>query len=80
MKKENTPEWLCLAACFFFFVMAIIQTVIEKPQSLISFFMPFGFGLFFFLLSMIMNLQTRIERLEKRSLVDASSKSLGEKS
>ena len=74
MKKEDFPEWLCFGACFFFLGVTIIQPLIGIHFSYVNFFMPFGFGLFMFLLSLIMNLQARVERLEKKTLKEEANK------
>jgi len=74
MKKEILPEWICLGGSFSFLIIAILDIILIHPTILINFLMPFGFGLFLFLLSLIMNLLMRVERLEKKNSVKTSSK------
>lgn len=65
MKKESIPEIMCFVASLGFIGGIIPTVMLTKPVTPMSVLILLVAGLFFFTLSLIMNLLMRIDRLEK---------------
>jgi len=74
MKLDKIPETMCFLASLGFIGSIIPLAIFYKPIEVTNVIILLVAGLFFFTLSLIMNLLMRIDRLEK--LNDTSQRSL----